>query len=122
MKLGASTTFTGLDPEYFNVCLVSVGKEEVGYNRIEELDECKENIRIAAGVGARKLRETGVTCIAFDGMGHPESSAEGAQLAVWRYQDFKSKEDQLKIATVDLFGDDDKCVFWLSSDRMRIRK
>ncbi|KAL0269532.1 UNVERIFIED_CONTAM: hypothetical protein PYX00_007233 [Menopon gallinae] len=108
MKLGSSTTFTGLDPEYFSVCLVSVGKEEVGYNRIEELDECKENIRIAAGVGARKLRETGVTSISFDGMGHPESAAEGAQLAVWRYQDFKSKEDQVKIATVDLFGDDDK--------------
>lgn len=108
MKLGKSVTLTNLDPEYFNVCVVSVGKEEVGYNRVEELDECKENIRVAAGVGARKLRETGVTCINFDGMGHPESSAEGAQLAVWRYQDFKCKDDQIKIASVDLFGDDDK--------------
>ncbi|EEB18391.1 Cytosol aminopeptidase, putative [Pediculus humanus corporis] len=108
MKLGNSVTFTNLDPEYFNVCVVSVGKEEVGYNRIEELDECKENVRIAAGTGARRLRETGVTCINFDGMGHPESAAEGAQLAVWRYQDFKCKDDQLKIAIVDLYGDDDK--------------
>lgn len=108
MKLGQSVILTNLDTDYFNVCLVGLGKEEVGYNRLEELDECRENIRIAAGVGARKLREFGVTCICFDGMGHPESSAEGAQLAVWRYQDYKNKENQMKIATVDLYGDDDK--------------
>lgn len=106
MKLGQSVVFTNLDPEYFNVCLVSLGREDVGYNRIEEIDECKENIRVAAGVGARKLRETGVTFICFDGMGHPESAAEGAQLGVWRYQDYKAKEDQIKIATVDLYGEE----------------
>lgn len=108
MKMGQSFTFTNLDPEYLCVCLVCLGKEEVGYNRVEELDECKENIRIACGIGARKLRETGVTSIAFDGMGHAESAAEGAQLAVWRYQDYKNKEDQIKIAQVDLYGEDDK--------------
>lgn len=108
MTLGQSATFTNLDPEFFNVCLVGVGRDKAGYNRVEELDECKENVRIAAGTGVRKLRETGVTCLMVESFADPGAAAEGAQLAVWRYQDYKAPEGQVAVATVDLYGAEDR--------------
>jgi len=77
---------------------------------VEELDECKENIRVAAGTGVRKIRETGVTCINVEGFNDPQAAAEGAQLGIWRYQEFKDPEAQVAEDTIELFGEADRCV------------
>jgi len=60
------------------------------------------------GTGVRKLRETGVSCILVDALSDPGSAAEGAQLAVWRYEDYKQPEGQVHIAEVDLYGAGDR--------------
>lgn len=47
-------------PGFSVVAVAGLGPECVGYNEIEEMDEEKENIRIAAAVGAMGLQKIGV--------------------------------------------------------------
>ncbi|PSN42509.1 Cytosol aminopeptidase [Blattella germanica] len=113
LKKGKVQVFHNLDPEYFAVALAGVGEEEVGHNTLEYLDEAKENVRIAAGAGAFAIRRTGVEHILVEGFNeNVEAAAEGACLAVWRYQDYKAKDDQKIIPTLDLYFEDDK-TSWL---------
>ena len=108
---GKVQVYHNLDPEFFTVALVGVGHEDAGHNSLEYLDEAKENVRVAAGAGAFALRRTGVDHILVEGFNEQvEASAEGACLAVWRYQDYKAKEDQRVIPTLDLYNDPDKYV------------
>ena len=46
-KKGNVRVFYGLDSEYSGVAVVSLGKPGVGYNAAEEIEEGKENVRIA---------------------------------------------------------------------------
>ena len=46
-KKGKQRVFYGLDPEYSSVAVVSLGKKDAGFNEQEELDESRDNIRIA---------------------------------------------------------------------------
>lgn len=48
-KIGDSRLFYGLHADYPSVAVVSLGKKDVGYNEQEELDEGRENIRVAVG-------------------------------------------------------------------------
>ncbi|KAK2151631.1 hypothetical protein LSH36_356g02008 [Paralvinella palmiformis] len=47
---GTERIFYGLDSEYTNVAIVSLGKKDSGYNELEELDEDRENIRAGIAV------------------------------------------------------------------------
>ena len=103
--------YHNLDPEFFTVALSGVGPEGAGLNTFEYLDEAKENARLASGIGTLALRRTGVDEILVESFDDQvESSAEGASLAVWRYQDYKAKEDQKVVPTLDLYEDPDKYV------------
>lgn len=68
----------------------------------------QENARIAAGIGARRLRDEGCTTIQLDPMEYPEQAAEGSSLAVWRYQENKSKKDRLSVPKLELFDSDEQ--------------
>lgn len=79
--------FSNIHDEYGSVAVVGLGLETSGYCEIECMDDGRENVRIAAGIGARKLDEQGCTNIFMDPMEYPEQAAEGGALSIWKYQD-----------------------------------
>ena len=46
-KKGKVRVFYGLDADFGSVAVVSLGKQGAGYNAGEEIEEGKENVRIA---------------------------------------------------------------------------
>ncbi|PSN55628.1 Cytosol aminopeptidase [Blattella germanica] len=107
-NLGNVLLLQNIDEEYYTVAVVGLGKEEVGLNTLEILDECRENIRIAVGIGARRLYEMGITEITVESFGQSEAAAEGAALAVWKYDEHKDKEDRKEPAQFQLLYEEDK--------------
>ncbi|XP_050094173.1 cytosol aminopeptidase-like [Anopheles aquasalis] len=106
-KLGSVKVFNNLDPEIGSVAVVGLGIEGAGYNELEAIDEGFENVRIAAGIGAKRLASEGCTQIFVDPMEYPEQAAEGSGLATWRYQANKSKKDRKPIPKLDLYDSPD---------------
>lgn len=102
-ELGRYKLFSALENEFSTVCVVGLGKEGAGYSELENLEEGLENARIAAGVGSRKLSDHGCTQIFVDSMDYPESAAEGSALAIWRYQENKSKANRKLIPKLELY-------------------
>lgn len=109
LGLGETSYLTNIDPAFFNVCLVGAGCGKSGFNKLEELDECKESARVAAAAGTRVLRDTGVELISVDPMMDVGGAAEGAELAVWQYNEFCS--DGRKSPKIELFESEAKFVF-----------
>lgn len=83
--------------------MVGMGRKEATYNELENLDELKENIRVASGVGSRVLQEHGIEEIMVENFGDSEAAAEGAQLGIWQYQENKNDDDKRNEAKIDLF-------------------
>ncbi|XP_067001041.1 cytosol aminopeptidase-like [Anabrus simplex] len=108
LRLGKATLFENLDGEFNTVAVVGLGPEGVGYNELENLDENKENTRIASGAGVRRLQTQGVEHVYVEKLGCPEAAAEGAALASWRYQENKNKEHQEPIPTLHVYSAEDK--------------
>ncbi|XP_014240540.1 cytosol aminopeptidase-like [Cimex lectularius] len=106
-RLGETRVFYDLDPQFNVVVVVGLGEECVGYNEREQMDEWKESIRIAAGSGVRKLQELHARTVHIESFGHAESSAEGAAMGMWVYQEHKSPEQQIFIPRLELFDDCD---------------
>lgn len=47
LKTGKSRVLYGLDGNYSAVAVANLGKQDVGYDEVEQLDQGKENIRAA---------------------------------------------------------------------------
>ncbi|UYV68354.1 LAP3 [Cordylochernes scorpioides] len=88
--------------EYPCVSVVNLGPSNAGYNESEDIDERKENVRIAVAVGAKQLREVGVTSIDVDSCGDAEAAAEGTTLGLWSYDELKKKSSQKPKIAVNL--------------------
>jgi len=108
IQLGNAKVFHGVGCEYYAVAVAGVGPEGMGYNEQEIIDECKENVRVAAASGARALQDQGVGLIFVEGFGNPEAAAEGSDLAIWNYQDLKMPEDRDQESRVELWNDPDR--------------
>ncbi|XP_064543187.1 cytosol aminopeptidase-like [Drosophila montana] len=106
-RAGKGLLFNGLDGEFQTVAVVGMGPAGAGYNEAEELDEGMENTRIAAGTGARALQLQRMTEVHVDGMDFPEQAAEGAALAVWRYNANKRKKNRLPTPKLHMYGKGD---------------
>lgn len=106
-SMGEVRLFYDLDPEFTAVAVVGLGKECLGYDSFEQMDEGKEAIRIAAASGARSLQNIPIQKICVESFGHAESAAEGAALGVWLYQEKRKKENQLRIPQLELYDDCD---------------
>ncbi|KAH8299614.1 hypothetical protein KR044_003524 [Drosophila immigrans] len=104
---GKGLLFNGLEGEYSTVAVVGMGVAGAGYNELEELDEGMENTRIAAGTGARALQLQRMVEVHVDGMDFPEQAAEGAALAVWRYNANKRKKNRLATPKLHMYGKGD---------------
>ncbi|PSN45648.1 Cytosol aminopeptidase, partial [Blattella germanica] len=107
IQKGEVQVFQNLESEFYSIAIAGLGPEDVGFNTLENLDECRENVRIAAGVGVRALRALGVGQISVEGFGQAEAAAEGATLAAWRFQQFRAREDQKVVPSLELYHDPD---------------
>ncbi|XP_030372176.1 cytosol aminopeptidase [Scaptodrosophila lebanonensis] len=106
-RLGRGKVFNNIDPDYRCVAVVGLGLEGIGFNELEMLDEGMENVRVAAGIGARSLQEQGCSEVHVDGMDYAEQAAEGATLAVWRYVDMIAKKNRPIIPKLELYDSND---------------
>ncbi|CAH0552893.1 unnamed protein product [Brassicogethes aeneus] len=95
VKEGKSFVFWGLDDEYRAVSVVGLGKKNPPQNELEIISEEKENIRKAAAAGCNALNSNDIKHIDVESFADAESSAEGAILSSWKFQEFKTKKDQL---------------------------
>lgn len=99
-RLGETRVFYDLDPLYAYVAVAGLGSECSRYNKLEQLDESKEAIRIAAGVGASALEPFHPRQIHIESFGNAEAAAEGASLAIWRFTEFKSSLKKHKVTPI----------------------
>lgn len=106
--LGKGKVFNNLDPEYSSVAVIGLGKEGLGFNALEGLDQGMENARVGSGIGCKKLRDQGCTHICVDPMEYAEQAAEGGALAIWRYQDNKIKDERKKNPKLELYESPDQ--------------
>ncbi|XP_014278404.1 cytosol aminopeptidase [Halyomorpha halys] len=105
---GTAQVFTNLGDEFYSIAVAGLGEEGAGYNTLEILDECKENIRWAAATGARALQDSGIYNIMVEEFTNAEAAAEGANLAIWQYQDVRSPSEHNPTGKVDLYQSDDR--------------
>ncbi|XP_037898984.1 cytosol aminopeptidase-like [Glossina fuscipes] len=54
--LGKGKVFNNVDQKYRSIAVIGVGPEGAGFNDLQMIDECTENIRVASGVGACSLQ------------------------------------------------------------------
>ncbi|CAG4943100.1 unnamed protein product [Colias eurytheme] len=108
-KLGEYRVFYDLDPFYGYVAVAGLGTECLAFNTLEKLDESKEAIRIAAGVGANALLKFQPSAIHLESFGNAEAAAEGASLAIWQFQEYKTKKTNqiLPQCKIELYDDCD---------------
>lgn len=93
-KLGRVVALSDVSAEFPQIAVAGLGPKDVDFNPVEYLDEGKENVRIATGLGARALQKMGVQDIGVEGFSKAEAAAEGATLGVWYYSD---KEVETKV-------------------------
>ncbi|XP_073955711.1 cytosol aminopeptidase-like [Choristoneura fumiferana] len=109
-KLGEARVFFDVDPKYGYIAVAGLGTECLAYNKIEVLDESKEAIRIAAGVGAKALHQLSPSKIEVESFGNAEAAAEGAELAVWQFTEYRSPAHYIvkPIPKLSLYDDCDQ--------------
>lgn len=105
---GEAHAFSNVDPNFWSIALTTIGPQNMGVNEMEQFDEDRENVRVAAAVAARKLRRQGCTLICVDGMGYPEQAAEGSALSIWRCQDNKNRDNWKAVPQLELFDSTDQ--------------
>lgn len=101
---GKARTFYNLSAEFPAVTIVSLGKKGLAFNEEEQLNEGKEAVRVAAGVGVQELQNIGATDIFIEDLGDPTAAAEGAGLGIWKYQGFKNEAKKKKLPKLNLYS------------------
>ncbi|CAA9993143.1 unnamed protein product, partial [Nesidiocoris tenuis] len=112
LKLGSARVFNGLG-EFYGVAVTGVGPNDATMNSKETLNECKENIRIAAAVGAKALQDQTVENILVEEFTNGEAAAEGAILGLWRFEEFRNEEERETRPKVALYGDNANKDLWI---------
>lgn len=90
-RRGECRIFFDLEPFFPTIAVCGLGDRCLGYNAEEQIDEGKEAVRIAAATGCRALQQLDTHKIYVESMGHAEAAAEGAKMALWRYQKYRAK-------------------------------
>lgn len=103
-KKGKPKIFYNLHPDYPVVSVVGLGSSDAGYNEAEDVDEKRENVRTSIAIAAKSVRdELGVDEVLFDPCGDAEACAEGANLALWYFDELKSDKYKKKVVKVGLY-------------------
>ncbi|CAH1636286.1 unnamed protein product [Spodoptera littoralis] len=115
LRLGKAFTLTDVVPEYSAIAITCFGPKDAGYNALESLDEARENIRWGVGAGVKLLKARGCGLIEVDPANAPDAAAEGAMLAAWRFQKFKTKDSRKTKCHVKLYGNEGKELWTLGA-------
>lgn len=103
-KKGKAKLFYKLHQDYPVVSVVGLGSVDAAYNEAEDIDEKRENIRSSIAIAAKGVRdELGVEEIHLDPCGDAEACAEGANLALWYFDELKAEKYKRKQVKVDLY-------------------
>jgi len=94
----------GEKSSYSAIGVVGLGRQCLGYNPYEVLDEQKESIRRAVGRACMECLKYEVKRLDIESMGHAESAAEGAALGIWAYQELRQQKYRIKMPHIDLFA------------------
>ncbi|XP_050424733.1 cytosol aminopeptidase-like [Adelges cooleyi] len=108
---GSAQLFNNLDKDYPNLVVANIGSQKAGYDSVELLDLAKSNVRQAIGQAVLLLDNEGCTKIFVDGLDCPDTAAEAALLASWKFKAMKSGINQTQQATVEAYSKDDKDLF-----------
>lgn len=85
-KQGECRLFYNMEPTYSVIAVCGLGDKCLGYDSHEQIDEGKEAIRQAVGVGCRELQILQTNKVYVESFGNAESAAEGASMAMWMFQ------------------------------------
>lgn len=111
-KRGECRLFFAIEPEkvpyYSVVAIIGLGKECLGYNPYEVIDEQKEAIRRSVARACREMCMLDTSRIEVENCGHAESAAEGAALGIWVYQELKETKKRMQIPSIDLYTTKDE--------------
>ncbi|EDW40740.1 GM25075 [Drosophila sechellia] len=111
-KRGETRLLFAVEPErvpyYSAVAVIGLGKECLGYNPYEVLDEQKEAIRRSVADACRILAELDTDRIEVENCGHAESAAEGAALGIWIYQELRDPKRRISVPSIDLYATKDE--------------
>ncbi|KPJ16059.1 Cytosol aminopeptidase [Papilio machaon] len=97
LKLGHALVVTDVGEEG-DVALACCGLKHAGYNKLEELDEKRENVRWGIGAGVRALQARGCARVLVDSSVAPDAAAEAAHLAAWSYNGASSDTPPVLLA------------------------
>uniref|UniRef100_A0A182IJ40 Cytosol aminopeptidase n=1 Tax=Anopheles atroparvus TaxID=41427 RepID=A0A182IJ40_ANOAO len=104
VKAGQTRIFWDLG-KYPAVAVAGLG-DASKWDELDEIDGAKENVRVAAAAAVRALSANKIGEIVVEDMErHAQQAAEGATLANYKFQAFKSKDKQTPLPTVR-FADD----------------
>ncbi|XP_044760539.1 cytosol aminopeptidase-like [Coccinella septempunctata] len=95
IKEGKSFVFWGLHEDYQAVAVTGLGEKNKKLDSLELIDSNKEGIRLAAANGCTALKNAGVKNISVESLGDAEASAEGSVLGTWKFQEYKTKKDDI---------------------------
>lgn len=105
LKEGKSFVFWGLHDDFPAIAVTGLGDKNKKTDSLELIDLKKEGIRLAAAAGCTALKNAGLKNIVVDSLGDAEASAEGSVLSTWKFQEYKTKKDD--IPSVELFSNNE---------------
>ncbi|KAK9883294.1 hypothetical protein WA026_001475 [Henosepilachna vigintioctopunctata] len=105
IKPGKSFVFWGLHDEYHAVAVTGLGEKNKQIDPLELVDPKKETIRQAAAAGCNALKSVGIKNVEVESLEDAEAAAEGSLLGTWKFQEYKTKKDEL--CNVKLFSNDE---------------
>ena len=98
LEAGKSRHLGLIHPDLGPVIAVGLGKRGAGPEDGEEgVDSAREAVRKAAAAGVRAAADLKATEVHVEGFGDAEAAAEGATLANWNYEQFKTKKTELPV-------------------------
>ncbi|XP_049872921.1 cytosol aminopeptidase-like [Pectinophora gossypiella] len=104
LRAGGALLVTEPAPGCSAAALAGLGARGPRFDTLEQLDVARERVRAAAGAGVAALAARGAAAVAVDGCGAPDAAAEGAALAAWRFQEFKScasREPETRVSLLE---------------------
>ncbi|XP_041986274.1 muscle M-line assembly protein unc-89-like [Aricia agestis] len=105
-KLGKYRVFYDLEESFAYVAVAGLGSQGI-CNELEQMNEMKEAIRTAAAVGAAALQKFKPSTIHLESFGDAEVSAEGAQLSIWKFREYRraSSSEVIPAPKLELYDD-----------------
>lgn len=99
---GKVKTYYDLHPDYPVVSVVGLGPKDVGYNEAEDIDEKRENVRSSIAIAVKSVRDD-FDEVHVDPCDDAEAASEGANLALWYFDEFKSENLKKKAVKVGIY-------------------